>query len=662
MISLSLLGRALIMAALGLSAAGTVTGFAAGRSGSDKGLAWTRWLAAAFGACLVAANLVMVRALLVRDYTVAYVDQVGSDDIPDWLAVVSLWSSLEGSILFWGAILGLFVIAFVFLTGAREEHRDLVPYTLATAMAIGAFFTLLIAAPADPFYEVVPKPDAWHTGPNPLLQNHLLMIVHPPTLYGGYVGMTIPFAMGIAALLKGRLGAGWMRPIRLWMLVPWASLTAGIVLGGWWAYEVLGWGGYWAWDPVENASFLPWLTATGFLHAAMLMERRGLLKAWTLVLLLSTFALTILGTFMTRSGVFNSVHAFGSGPIGPLFLAFLAVILVGCVLLLGTRAHLLEPDGAFKSPVSRDAAFVVNNLLFAGFTFTVLVGTTFPLIKEALTGEKLTVGEPYFNAMAAPTGVAIMLMMALGPALPWGRATADEALRLLAAPLGGGLVLLGVGVSLGVRDFWTIAVLITVGMAVTVSLRDMVAPVLALRRRQGGGLGTAAWRAFQRGHRRYGGQIVHIGVAVLVASIAVSANYRITVEEVVDKGELLAVGDYQVRFDGKNVTREPHRIMVGAVFTVFQDGRELATLEPKMNRYRGQDQPIGTPAVLTRFTEDLYLSAMQIDDAGQFVGLRAFVNPMLYWIWVSSGIMLLGCGVALWPKRRRRAAATGEES
>ncbi len=662
MISLSLLGQALILAALGLAAAGTVTGFAAGRSGSDRGLAWTRWLAAAFGGCLVAANLVMIRALLVRDYTVAYVDQVGSDDIPDWLAVVSLWSSLEGSILFWGAILGLFVLAFVFLTGSRDEHRDLVPYTLATTMAIGAFFTLLIAAPADPFYEVVPHPDAWHTGPNPLLQNHLLMIVHPPSLYGGYVGMTIPFAMGVAALLKGRLGAGWMRPIRLWMLVPWAFLTAGIVLGGWWAYEVLGWGGYWAWDPVENASFLPWLTATGFLHAAMLMERRGLLKAWTLVLLLSTFALTILGTFMTRSGVFNSVHAFGSGPIGPAFLIFLAIILVGCVLLLGTRAHLLEPDGAFKSPLSRDAAFVVNNLLFAGFTFVVLVGTTFPLIKEALTGEKLTVGEPYFNTMAAPTGVAIMLMMALGPALPWGRATADEALRLLAPPLGGGLVLLGMGVAIGVRDGWTAAVLLTVGMAITVAVRDMVQPVLALRRRQEVGLAAAAWRAFKRGRRRYGGQVVHIGVAVLVAAIAVSANYRITVEEVVDKGELLQVGDYQVRFDGKNVTREPHRIMVGAVFTVFLDGVELKKLEPKMNRYRGQSQPIGTPAVLTRLHEDLYLSAMQIDDAGQFVGLRAFVNPMLYWIWIASGIMLIGSGIALWPSGRRRSMPSGEAS
>jgi cytochrome c-type biogenesis protein CcmF len=661
LISLSLLGRALILAALGLAAAGAVTGFAAGRSGSDKGLLWTRRLATAFGACLVGANVVMVYALLVRDYTVAYVDQVGSDLIPDWLAVVSLWSSLEGSILFWGAILGIFTLAFALTTARRPEHRDLVPYTLATILAVGVFFTLLIAAPADPFYEVVPRPDAYHTGPNPLLQNHLLMIVHPPSLYGGYVGMTIPFSMGVAALLKGRLGAGWMRPIRSWMLVPWGFLTAGIVLGGWWAYEVLGWGGYWAWDPVENASFLPWLTATGFLHAAMLMERRGLLKAWTLVLLLGTFALTILGTFMTRSGVFNSVHAFSAGPIGPAFLIFLAIILVGSVLLLGTRAHLLEPDGSFRSPVSRDAAFVVNNLLFASFTFTVLVGTTFPLIKEAMTGEKLTVGEPYFNSMAAPTGVAIVLLMALGPALPWGRALGSEVLRILALPVAGGLVLTGIGLGLGVRDGWTTVTLLVVGMAVMVSLRDMATPILALRRRGELGLGQAAVRAFRRGRRRYGGQTVHLGVALMVAAIAVSANYKVSVEAVVDRGELLDVGDYQVRFDGKNVTTEEHRVQVGAVFTVFQDGVELGKLEPKMNRYRGQSQPIGTPAVMTRFHEDLYLSAMQIDDAGQFAGLRAFVNPMLYWIWIAAGIMLLGCVIAVWPSGRRRGSAGATE-
>jgi cytochrome c-type biogenesis protein CcmF len=653
---IGLLGRALILAALGLAGAGAVTGYAAGRSGSAKGLQWTKRLAWAFGAALVLSNVVMIWALLARDYTVAYVDQVGSDSIPDWLAVVSLWSSLEGSILFWGGILGVCVLAFMAITGRDEEQRDLLPYTLATTMAVGAFFTLLIAAPATPFNTVVPRPDGFHTGPNPLLQNHLLMIIHPPSLYLGYVGMTIPFAMGVAALLRGRLGAGWMRLIRLWMLVPWGFLTAGIVLGGWWAYEVLGWGGYWAWDPVENASFLPWLTATGFLHGAMLMERRGLLKAWTLVLLLATFALTILGTFMTRSGVFNSVHAFTQSPIGPLFLVFLAIILVGCILLLGFRGHLLEPTGSFRSPISRDAAFVVNNLLFAAFTFTVLVGTTFPLIKEALTGEKLTVGEPYFNSMAAPMGVALVLLMALGPALPWGRATGEEALRILAIPVGVGLLLLGVGLAMGVRDGWTSVTLVVVGMAVAVSLRDMVKPVLALQRRRQIGLGGAAAQAFKRGRRRYGGQIVHLGVALLVLALAVSSQYKITVEEVVDKGETLDVGPYQVRFDGVRETREPHRVSVGALFTVTKDGRELGVLEPKMNRYRGQAQPIGTPAVLTRFHEDLYLSAMQIDDAGAFAGLRAFVNPMVYWIWIAAGVMLIGCVVAVWPTGSRRRA------
>lgn len=649
----ALLGRFLILLALGLAAAGACLGYVSGRSYSEAGERLTRRLALGFCAALTGANVLMIESLLQRDISVAYVDQVGSHLVPNWVAIVSLWSSLEGSILFWGLIFSAFTAMFVVTTASRPEHRPFSTYTLATTLAVGMFFCFLIAGPADPF-----GPSAWplgtrasHGGPNPLLQNHLLMIIHPPMLYLGYVGMVIPFSMGVAALLRGQLGAGWMRPIRLWMLVPWGFLTIGIVLGGWWAYEVLGWGGYWAWDPVENASLLPWLTASAFLHAAMLMERRGTLKSWTMVLLFSTFALTILGTFMTRSGVFNSVHAFAKGSIGPAFLVFLGIVLLASVLLLGFRAHLLEADGEFRSLLSRDAVFVGNNLLFVGFTLTVLIGTTFPLIKEALLDEKVSVGEPYFNSMVLPIGVAIVFLMGVGPALPWGRATPTEAVNRLRFPLVGGLLIGMLGVALGARDFWPALTLFVSGFASIVSVRDMLEPVLALQKRHGLPFAEAAAKAFRRGRRRYGGQVVHVGVALMAVAIAISSAYQVQAESVLNRGDSMSIGDYTLTFEGVDHRNEPHRQVVAAVVGVEYKGTSLGQLEPAMIRYPGQT--VGTPAVLSRIGEDLYLSAMQIDDKGAYVGIRAYINPMVYWVWIAAGIMVLGCLISLWPAPKK---------
>jgi cytochrome c-type biogenesis protein CcmF len=647
-----LLGRLLILAALGAASGGAVVAFAAGKRNSAEGLRWARRLAGAFSWCLIAANAVMVTALLQRDFTVKYVDQVGSVDVPDYIAVISLWSALEGSILFWGLVLGLYTLWF--LRSMGREHRDMQPYTIGAILTIGAFFCLLVSGPANPFVTVTPKD--FHIGPNPLLQNHYLMIIHPPTLYLGYVGMTIPFSMGIAALLRGRLGAGWMKPMRRFMLVPWGFLTAGIVLGGWWAYEVLGWGGYWAWDPVDNASFLPWLSATAFLHAAMLQERRGILKGWTIVLLLATFALTILGTFMTRSGVFNSVHSFTQSPIGPMFLVFLAVVMAVSVVLLSLRMHLMEPDGEFKSPVSRDAMFVLNNLFFVAFTFVVLIGTVFPLLAEAIRGVKISVGAPYFNLLSVPIGVAIVFLMGVGPALPWGRATPKEVQRALGVPTVLGLLALVLPVAMGWRNGWVLATWYVAGFAAAVSLRDLWTPVAAIRRRKGVALGAALGEAFRRGRRRIGGQVVHLGVAMMAVAIATSGAFQASRELMLDRGESVEVEGYTLTFDGAERFQEPHRSVVAANFSVTRDGVPVTTLSPRMNRYTGQMAPIGTPAVHSRVGEDLYLSVMQIDDAGAYAGVRVFVNPLVSWLWVATGVMVLGCLIALWPAPRRDAA------
>src|SRR5882672_2497200 len=447
------LGRTLILLALLAATAGALVGFATGARPSAAGSAWTRRLAYVFAALMVLANLTMEYALLTHDFAVSYVAHVGSRSVPTWVSIVSLWSSLEGSILLWGLVMGIYVAVATFRH--RDDHPEYMPYAVGVWLACGAFFSFLLAGPAQPFAAVA-NPPVDGPGPNPLLQNHYLMVIHPPFLYSGYVGMTIPFGLACAALLVGRLGHDFIRPLRNFLLLSWIFLTVAIVLGGWWAYEVLGWGGYWAWDPVENASFLPWLTATAALHSALLVERKGVLKGWTTTLVIATYLLSSLGTFMTRSGVFNSVHSFTQSAIGPTILVFLAAALIFSVVLLTLRVDTLSAEGRLETGPSRDAVFLVQNLLFVVFTFTVLLGTVFPLVVEAARGVQMSVGRPYFDRMSVPIGVALLFVMGVGPALPWGRATGQQMRSALLPPLLSAVLLAVVGLLLGVRNAWTL--------------------------------------------------------------------------------------------------------------------------------------------------------------------------------------------------------------
>src|SRR5437667_2307320 len=382
-----ILGRTLILLALLAASAGSIVGFATGARPNASGWKWARRLAYAFAAFMALANLTMEYALLTHDFSVSYVAHVGSRAVPTWVSIVSLWSSLEGSILFWGLVMGVYVSVATWRKAG--DHPEYMPYAVGVWLACGAFFSFLLAGPAQPF-ATVPNPALDGPGPNPLLQNHYLMVIHPPFLYSGYVGMTIPFGLACAALLVGRLGHDFIRPLRNFLLLPWIFLTVAIVLGGWWAYEVLGWGGYWAWDPVENASFLPWLTATAALHSALLVERKGVLKAWTVTLVIASYLLTILGTFMTRSGGFNSVHSFTQSAIGPTILVFLAAALIFSVVLLTLRIDSLESEGRIDSAASREGIFLINNLAFLLLTFTVLIGSVFPLWVEGVRGWEMS--------------------------------------------------------------------------------------------------------------------------------------------------------------------------------------------------------------------------------------------------------------------------------
>jgi cytochrome c-type biogenesis protein CcmF len=657
------LGRFLILASVLVATTGAFIAYAAGSKRSPEGLRWSQRFAYLFAALMLAATGVMEYALITHDFSVEYVSHVGSTQVPLWVTIVSLWSSLEGSILFWGFILGIYIAATTWIN--RNDHQEYMPYAIGTWLSVGAFFSFLIAGPANPFLTVA-NPPLDGPGPNPLLQNHLLMIIHPPMLYLGYVGMTIPFGFAIAALLRGRLGQSFLRPLRASLLLPWVFLTIAIMLGGWWAYEVLGWGGYWAWDPVENASLLPWLTATAALHSAIVMERRGVLKGWTVTLVQASFLLTILGTFMTRSGVFNSVHSFTQSSIGPTILIFLAAVLLFSVLLLSFRIDSLEAEGRLDSAVSREGMFLVNNLFFVVLTFTVLVGTCFPLIVEAIKGKQMSVGRPYFDAMVVPVGTALLFLIGVGPALPWGKASKKEILRSLLPPLITGAIVMAIGLALGVRNVWTVLTLLFGGYAAHVTMAQMWLP-FRQRVKRGDAIGPALVDAqLRRGRRRFGGYIVHAGAVIVFVAIAVSSTMRTQEEVTLTRGQSTTFAGYTVTYTGSEERAEPHRQSTIARFNLSKNGAAVTTMEPRMNQYAAMREPIGTPAVYSTITRDYYISIMNLQ--GDQAGVLIINMPMVGWIWGSVIMMGIGGLIALIPSRRRTyvvspvpAEAAGDE-
>jgi len=491
------LGTLFVALGLAASVAGIVTVAVGLATRTPSLVGRSRTWAVLLAVAAVGQVVVMERALITRDFTVAFVAEHGSHRTPALFNVATLWSALEGSILLWVLIL----VGYLVLVVRRFRDRlddPMVGWTLLVMFAVCAFFFLLLAGPAQPFGRFEPWAGYDGPGPNPLLQNHVLMAFHPPVLYLGYVGFTVPFALAVAALATGRLGEGWLLEARRWTLTAWGCLTVGIILGAWWSYEVLGWGGYWAWDPVENASFLPWLTGTAYLHSVMVQERRGMLRVWNLSLLCATFALTILGTFITRSGVLESVHAFTESGIGPLLLGFFALVVATTVGLIAWRGDALRAPGSIESPLSRTGAFLGNNLLFGAFAFVVLLGTVFPLLVEAAQGDRIAVGNPYFERMTMPVGFALLFLMAVAPALPWGRGTVEVLSVRLRWPAIAGAAAMVLAVVLGGRGWAPTLAVGLGGFAAGGAMRHLI---LAVRARGLRGLVG----------RSSGGMVVHVG-------------------------------------------------------------------------------------------------------------------------------------------------------
>jgi cytochrome c-type biogenesis protein CcmF len=638
------MGYSAIMLALAVSVGGAAMAFSGLRMGRVGLVSLGRRAAYVVFGLASLANLTMIYALVTHDFSVGYVAQVGSRATPLFYTVISLWSSLDGSILFWGWILGGYtaVVAYIY----RRHQAELLSGAIGTLLVVNVFFWLLLAGPANPFTRVFPVP-ADGPGPNPLLQNHPFMGLHPPLLYMGYVGMAVPFAFGISALLTGRIGGEWIRAVRRWIMAPWIFLTVGIVAGAWWSYEVLGWGGYWAWDPVENASFLPWLTASAFLHSAMVQERRQTLKTWNILLVIATFLLTLFGTFLTRSGILASVHAFTEGLIGPFFLGFITIVLLVSLGLVAWRSDELKSEPTLDSLASRETAFMVNNLLFTAFTFTVLLGTVYPIIAEAARGVKVSVGAPYFNQMSVPIAMTLVFLTGVGPALPWRRGSAELLGKKFLWPA---VVALAAGVvfwALGVHHVMTLATLVLAVLAFGLIAGEFVRPARARREAHGEGWARALINLSARSRRRYGGYIVHLGVVVIAVGIALSSTYRHEREATLRAGEAVSFQGYEIRLDSLYAGREPQREFVEAAFTVSSGGERLGAMRPRLNYYAMAQNPIGTPRVRTRPKEDLYLSLSAYARDGSTATVSIIVNPAIVWIWIGGGIMALGALFAI---------------
>jgi cytochrome c-type biogenesis protein CcmF len=652
-----ILGYSTIVAALAIASYGMIAAIVGVRRREAALVRSARTAAYTCFGLLTVANLAMIYGLVTHDFSIGYVAQVGSRATPVFFTVISLWSALEGSILFWGWVLALYAALAMWLTQAK--HGALGAYANAVLLFVSAFFYLLLVGPANPFTLVSPVPMDG-PGPNPLLQNHILMAVHPPLLYLGYVGMTVPFAFGMAALMSGRLDDTWLRITRNWTIVAWSFLTLAIVAGMWWSYEVLGWGGYWAWDPVENASFMPWLTATAFMHSAMVQERRGLLRMWNMSLVIATFLLTILGTFLTRSGVISSVHAFGDGPIGLYFLGFIAITLLVSLVLLTGRSTELRSNGSLDNMASRETVFLMNNLLLTAFTFTVLLGTLFPILAEAARGVKVSVGAPFFNRMTIPLCVALILLVGIGPMLPWRVADMKELRRKAMLPVIAGLLTLAVALTLGMRDFWGLLAFGFGAWALVANVQEFVLGTAARRRAAGGGWVPALWGLMNANPKRYGGYTAHLGLIMMAIGITGSSVFKVEREATLRIGDVVQLQEYGVRFQELWALDEPHRFVVGARFDVLVNGNVRGEMNPRLNYYRARgSEPITTPAVRTRAHKDLYMNLLAFEQDGSSATVTVITEPLVVWIWIGSVVIAFGAFFSVWPRRRRPGRVEG---
>ena len=600
-------------------------------------------------ALMLVASSVLVHAFVTGDYTIKYVQRYSDESQPLFYKLASYWGGLDGSIMFWVTLLGLMGSAAVYVN--RERHRLMMPYIVATIATVEMFFLFLMVTHNPPFETFLQSQPEAGAGLNPLLQN-FYMAIHPPMLYLGFVGMTIPFAFGVAALISGQLDDSWLRAVRRWTMTAWLFLTVGLALGALWAYEELGWGGYWGWDPVENAGLLPWFTATAFLHSVMVQERRSMMKVWNVSLVIVTFFLTIFGTFMTRTGVVQSVHAFGEDPeLARMFTIFMIGILAVSFGFVIYRLPMLRSRNELDSWVSREAAFLVNNWILLFSAFFVLFATMFPTLSEALTGERLTVGPPFFNKWMTPIGLMLLFLTGLGPLLAWRKSTVANLRQQFLWPAIAAVVVGGAVVALGV-PLWASGLCFALCGFVAVAIGQEFVRGAAVRRRSTGtDLFTALVGLFARSRRRYAGYVVHLAIVLIFLGFA-GGGSTVSVQQSVQPGDEVAVAPFVVRYIDLSVTDDGRRQAVTARVDVLRDGQVIQRMYPARWYFRGrEDEPTTETAIRRGFAQDLHVVVQNFEVDTQRVAIQVTVNPLINWIWFGVGVLIIGTVIALLPER-----------
>ena len=584
----------------------------------------------------VVATIAMQRALITRDFSLVYVDNNDSTFTPLVYRVTAMWSDLAGSILLWALVLSAYLASMWYRFRHRRDE-PLVLWAKVTGYVIAAFFFSLMLSVSNPFDRVHGAVPTQGPGPDPLLQDRLLVAFHPPLLYLGLVGFTVPFCLGIGSLVTGQSSESWLRESRRWALFAWACLSAGVMLGMWWSYQVLGWGGVWSWDPVENTALLPWLTSTAFIHSAMVQQRKAMLRVWNLTLLLATFCLTILGTFFTRSGVLESVHSFtDDGGVGPYLLVFLGVTVAVCIGLLAWRGDRLHNPGSVATPVSREGAFLANNFLFAAFAFVVLLGTVFPLVVEAVNGSSITVGGPFFDTMTMPIVLCLLFLMAVAPVLPWQRASGQLLRQRLAWPASCAAGVLAVLVAAGVRGFWPLVVFTLAGFAGGSAMRQLV---LIVRRSGLRGLPG----------RSGGGMVVHLGIVLVAVAFAASHAYEKQAQLSLTPGQSASAFGHRLEYKGLRSVNSPGRSILEAV--VALDGTDYY---PAVESFPLSDEAVVSPAIRSTPAQDIYLTLTDSPSKnGGPVAIDVIIEPLVMWLWVGGAVLVLGAALSLAPSRRR---------
>ncbi|MGA8308686.1 MAG: heme lyase CcmF/NrfE family subunit [Terriglobales bacterium] len=650
---MSQIGSFALLLALALSAYSFLAGVLAlsrPGPGSERLGETARRAGIATFAVVFLAALILVISAFQDDFSIAYIFHHSNRDLPAPYKFATLWSGQEGSLLFWSLLLSAYGLVL------RLRHKTdsrLFAHASVIIAAVQIFFLLLLNFAAHPFAIMQGELPPDGNGLNPLLQ-YPEMVIHPPMLYLGYVGFTVPFAFALGALIMRYPGEKWIHITRRWTMVTWGFLTCGVFLGAHWAYSVLGWGGYWGWDPVENASFMPWLTGTAFLHSVMMQEKRGMLKTWNVWLIFSTFGLSIFGTFLTRSGVVSSVHAFAQSSIGDWFVAFLAIILAVCVFFyVKNRSH-LRSEHKLESLVSRESSFLFNNLLFVVACFTVLWGTLFPVLSEWVQGHKITVGPPFFNRVMIPVALLLLLLTAVGPLLAWRRTSLESLKRNFRWPVLGALATGVALIAFGMRpwnDMSYFYSLMTIMLSVMVALTvvsEFVRGGRVIARHTGQNIFASMVHLAHRNTRRYGGYIVHFGVIVVMIGFAGSA-FNKDAEQEMGFGDKMSIGAYTLVCQSYTQEDKPNYGSEWAIIDVFKGGKQIDTLYPEQRFYKASQQTSTMVANRSTMREDLYLvyEGRNLDTGRPII--KAHLNPLVMWIWVGVWIMIAGTVIALIP-------------